>query len=522
MPDRELERVRQLLADASKAAGRAGDEPALEPAGRGYFAGGEELEETIAAVSAHDGPIALFVGAGVSMEAGLPSWNELLARLLEDSAGDLPPAQRDRWIEATLTAGPLAAAAIAGSLYPDAAEFRRARRAALYGAEGPNNVAPGALAGQIAWLKAQLEQRLRILTVNYDGLLETALAEQGLDPVSYVRARREPVGKAAVWHLHGRMMPNPSRRGWLSEGTMVLSESDYVKSTYGSWPQAYVAQQLREALCVFIGLSMTDPNFVRWLARHGAEGGQAHRVVFVRQAAPEVDEAVRAKLERSAAARWARYGLTPVWANYYGEVAQLLHEVGLRRRDPSAPDFHSRAAERLVAGQEALAPVDPGEFMRAQRDGSAWLSDRLRDVRALAHRAGADVDDEELGLGLWGADHASGSAALWITSDRALMTSAAIEHRPLHVFSKWVAVAALTQGTPVEQDPAVYTTRWRFIRAIPIVVEETLLRSVVGALTLTSTKPLGESALSAARAPAGLLVEIDRLLAESSAVFFSR
>jgi hypothetical protein len=266
---------------------------------------------------------------------------------------------------------------------------------------------------------------------------------------------------------------------------------------------------------------MTDPNFVRWLARYGAEGGGNHIALFVRQAAPELDDAVRRKLEASASARWSRYGVKPVWANYYGEVAQLLHAAGLRGVDPAVPDFQTRARQRHELGRDALAPDDPVEFELAQQAASEWLKRRLADVRELARQAKADLGGEELGLGLWGVDHATGSAALWATSDSAMTDRGAVEQRPLHVFSRWVAVAALTQGTPVEQDPAVYTTRWRFIRAIPIVVEPTRSRSVVGALTLTSTKPLGESVLSAASAPAGLLAQIDGALSTGAASFFT-
>lgn len=519
----DLDRLRELLAEAERVARDAGDDRRAEPAGMGYFAQpAEGLLDAVERIAAHRGPIALFAGAGVSMEAGLPSWSQLLWGLLEDVAHDLDGEQRRRWLEATLGEGPLAAAAIARSLHPEGErEFVRALRAALYRDGRPRDYVPGALAGQIAGLKRQLGPRLRLLTANYDGLLETALDELGLEPASYVRAVPEPEGRAAVWHLHGRIMRGASGRGgWLREGGVVLSESDYARSTYGTWPQAFVAQQLREALCVFVGMSMTDPNFVRWLSRHGGGGDHEHAVVFVRQAAPELDDAVRRKLEASASARWSRYGVRPVWANYYGEVAQMLHEVGLRLGRPRPPAFAARAARRWQAGRRALAPDEGPRFVEAQRDASGWCRALLHDVRRVAAKAGAELGGEELGLGIWGVDHAAGTMELWATSDRALTRRAAIEQRSVHVFSRWVAVAALTRGFAVEQDPAVYTTRWRFVRALPIVVEPTGQRSIVGAVTLASTTPLEACPLSQRRAPPGLLVDLDRLLSDAAAQFF--
>jgi hypothetical protein len=133
---------------------------------------------------------------------------------------------------------------------------------------------------------------------------------------------------------------------------------------------------------------------------------------------------------------------------------------------------------------------------------------------------GVDLRNEDLGLGLWVADHGSGVAELWGTSEKAWRDRQAIEGRPLNVATRWVGVAAITRGVAVEQDPAVYTTRWRFIRGIPIVVEPVGQRSIVGALTLTSATPLGACRLSAAKAPPGLLSAIDELLGESAPEFF--
>ena len=90
----------------------------------------------------------------------------------------------------------------------------------------------------------------------------------------------------------------------------------------------------------------------------------------------------------------------------------------------------------------------------------------------------------------------------------------------MHVDSRWVGVLAILQGVAVEQDPAVYTTRWRFIRGIPILVHDPE-RCLVGSLTLTSATPLGESALSSAKAPPELLEAIDRALSDAAVRFFA-
>jgi NAD-dependent SIR2 family protein deacetylase len=224
-------RLRALLKDAGALARDLGDEARPEPRGVGYFAdaGPSGIANAISEIAAHTGEITMFVGAGVSMEAELPSWNALVRKLLIGTrrAGDEDDAVA-AWADTVLEEGPLAAAAVAEALFPDVASFRRALRDAVYERD-PDSYVPGALAGQIAWLKERLGSRLALLTVNYDGLLEAALAERGIEPVSYVRAWSEPSGKAAVWHLHGRLIRAASGKSWQREGNLVLSEGSYVR-----------------------------------------------------------------------------------------------------------------------------------------------------------------------------------------------------------------------------------------------------------------------------------------------------
>ncbi|MGH2937850.1 MAG: SIR2 family protein [Solirubrobacterales bacterium] len=235
MAGEELEKLRRLLREAGDSARVLGDEPEEEPDGVGYFSGDGTagLIEAIGAVASHSGQITMFVGAGVSAEAELPSWEGLVRTLLvkTEIAEDLSAEDRRLWIAGTISQGPFAAAAIARAQHADDLSFRRALRSALYGDQSPSSYLPGALAGQIAELKRCLGSRMRIVTANYDGLLERALAEAELQPVSYVRNQRESEGKAAVWHLHGRLMRNPADTNWVTVGRLVLTEGDYAEST---------------------------------------------------------------------------------------------------------------------------------------------------------------------------------------------------------------------------------------------------------------------------------------------------
>lgn len=526
MPIPEVTRLSALLADAAAITREMGDGARPEPPGVGYFgdAAASGITRAIEEIAGHAGEITMFVGAGVSMEAELPSWNVLVRNLLLRASrpGDDEDAV-SAWADTVLQEGPLAAAAVAESLYPDGVAFRRALREVLYSRD-PETYVPGALAGQIAWLKERMGSRLALLTVNYDGLIEAAIAERDLDPASYVRGWAEPAGKAAVWHLHGRLVRASSGRNWQREGNLVLSEGSYVRSTASIFPQEFVAQRLRGSLCVFVGLSMTDPNFIRWLYNSADEHEGPRFVIFVRQASPVADERVRNILEHSATARWARYNVTPVWANYYGEVAQIVHEVGLRCSGVSPVDFSVRARNRLSNGASRLSPANAAEFVEAQKEASKWLRGRLADVRAICSASSPPVDlsGHHLGLGIWAVDHDTGKIMNWVTADRAYQEPEAVVHNALHIRSRWVAAAAIINGVSVEEDPMVYASRWRFVRAVPVIVEPDSERSVVGAVTLTSMTPLADFPLARNEAPPGLLNAIDSFLSTQVGEFFLR
>ncbi len=271
---------------------------------------------------------------------------------------------------------------------------------------------------------------------------------------------------------------------------------------------------LENSTCIFVGLSMTDPNLIRWIYRYSESGhGGDHVALFVRQASAVTDPALRDSLEESTKARWTRCGVEAVWTDFFGETAQFLHELTLRRTDRDLPPFHERAVTHHAAVARYLRPRAGGRFRDQQRRASMFLTNLLRDVREIADAGGVNLDLEDLGLGLWVADHAHRTLSCWVTADRRLNDRSALVDNPFEYDSPWIAIEAVTRGVVVQQDPDVFASRWRLVRGIPIVLkaEDGSGRVVVGAMTLTSRTPHDQSALTAA--PRGLLGAIDDLLA---------
>jgi SIR2-like protein len=477
----------ELLEQAASLVERLGEGPTVLPVGeRPSFLvaqeknGPQPVIERIAAA----GRLTFVVGAGASMEAGLPSWGSLVRNVLEAVApSDLSEGDRAAWLGAVEASGLLGMAATARALAGSDRAFMKLVDHHVYRGKGADHFEPGPLAREIARWKQRYPE-IEIATFNYDQLLEHALEDVGLTAQAVENAGLKPDGVAVVRHLHGKLSGVPSN------DAVVLTESDYALWTAGSWQDEFMASAL-EGLCVFVGLSFTDQNLLRWI--YGA-GGSDHVAVLSRQSAPRLSRPVRAALEAATRRRLQAANVTAYWADFYAELAQLLHEAR-RRRGPGAPPrpYLERARKRVAKGRRRCLPSTNLEAR--QRKVREILAGSLAGVRAAVKSVGVEVDGAVLGLGLWGIDYDQRAVMLWASSDRIHVDLSTASEVPLEWGSEWVAVEAITRGAVVERNPSVYASRWRSVRGIPLVWTgpQGRERLLVGAATLTTTESAGTS-----------------------------
>ena len=132
----------------------------------GYLApeSGSDLGLVVDRLKDAQDPITFVVGAGASMEAGLPSWASLVRKLVEDTAPNLPDLDRAAWLEAVEDSGLLAAAMIARALSAGDDAFRELLWHRLYDETKPGDYQPGPLTQELAAFAISFPSDVELVT----------------------------------------------------------------------------------------------------------------------------------------------------------------------------------------------------------------------------------------------------------------------------------------------------------------------------------------------------------------------
>ena len=247
------------------------------------------------------GGVTLVLGAGVSVSRGAPTWTTLVRSLW---AGLTPTHEAPPWLGGAGSAPhPLALQImmeeIEGAICfelanakglktddVDPADVRRVlvKRISdlLYARDLPHdpNDTLGAIVDLLRREQRSDERRVRqVITFNADDLLERGAnrdVDAGKHPILFpvprgsFHPRYDPTafGKPpiTVYHLHG-FVPRSSSYLRGAPDTLIFTDAQYWASTanQGSFANRIMGVALQETRCVFIGLSMTDVNIMRWL-----------------------------------------------------------------------------------------------------------------------------------------------------------------------------------------------------------------------------------------------------------------
>lgn len=260
----------------------------------------------------NNGVGAIFVGAGVSMAAGYPSWASLLGEIGEElgvGSGDLHDlAALAQW-----------------SIQESGGETRV--RNVIKAEIGQDYPVPDVLE-TIARLPVR-----QIWTTNYDRLIERAFRAiyRPIDVISGVKdlAAKATPGATRLYKMHGSV-------DRLDDIVIATDHYELFRSKRGAYLNLLQAHLTSQSM-LFIGLSLTDPNIKHVLALIRESFTEAPPEHFAIVRPPKRDDFktddefnARTAQHRLWAKDLRRYGLVAVEIDDYDEVPELLRKVERR------------------------------------------------------------------------------------------------------------------------------------------------------------------------------------------------
>jgi hypothetical protein len=290
-----------------------------------------------------EGRLVLFLGAGVSASARFPDWKLLLERMSyklfkQHIDGDLSESQRQELFEYFRSEAPASPLIVARLLRDNLSSFAAEVRHALY-QDTPCD-ASSDLVKEIG--KLCLPQRsgrglAAVVTYNYDELVEAELERRDISCRSVLSEAEDPLpSELPIYHVHG-YLPRDGDLTEVHEECLVLSEDAYHNQFIDPYLWANIIQLnfLRNYVCLFIGLSLTDPNLRRLLeitvskkpdVRHYAilqnhwTGEKAGHLSSELSTLPSVFRGLEE-------ASLAKLGVSVIWADKHEETPSIISQI---------------------------------------------------------------------------------------------------------------------------------------------------------------------------------------------------
>jgi hypothetical protein len=267
--------------------------------------------------------LTIVVGAGASSQSGIPTWQEVLNKMLFNYI-------ENQYKTAVISKNEEIRKAIQHRLFYESPiivahyfqgklsneEYLELVHQALY-CNLQQAPTPGPIVRAIARLGSHLNS---IVTFNYDNLIEIALTEEGIENTSIWHPPHwDDSHGIPVYHPHGMLPFDRKKDGnyWI-----LLAESDYhtLYSSAQSWSNVALSKSLLESTCLFVSTSITDPNLRRMLdLMHREIPDKYHYFLWEKpldeMASNNCDEMVRIVFNEVFTESHKRLGLKPLWFN---------------------------------------------------------------------------------------------------------------------------------------------------------------------------------------------------------------
>ncbi len=283
-----------------------------------------------------NGRLTLVCGAGVSAGAGVPIWNQLLMELLDSVIDQL---SKNHSIDLDSNAAKEfykrynASSLILGKYLKNnlGKDFGKKVRKAIY-TRNPKTCELIDAIIEVARPQRDFKPLDSIITFNFDGLIEENLSKAGIpNRAVHTEAVKHSSNELPIYHVHGYL----PRTGRISDETALVFSEDAYHSQFidaFSWSNLIQLNKLTQNTCLFVGVSLTDPNLRRLLDvawRKNPDKTLGHyiikkRPVFEKEINPTATDDLALLLEEQDA---NTLGINVIWVNDFNEIPNILREI---------------------------------------------------------------------------------------------------------------------------------------------------------------------------------------------------
>ncbi len=287
------------------------------------------------------GNLVLFCGAGISYDSGIPTWNDLLRYLLKkvfSENTEIPniDTRLANLFQKRINVSPLILAQYLKTLLGN--DFKSTVRNTLYTNLKKNNKTIEAIA-RLSRQRRNSKPLKAIITFNFDDLIEEELAKENIDYKSiFNEGERFQDFEMPVYHPHGFL---PRDKKLTSQNEIVFSEDAYHSQFIDpfSWSNLVQLNHLNNSICLFIGISLTDPNMRRLLDVSIRKNGKEEKNHFIIKKRYKLEDlypddrsiSVNKKLlpilENIEEQDANNLGFNVIWINDYNEIPNVLKTI---------------------------------------------------------------------------------------------------------------------------------------------------------------------------------------------------
>ena len=312
--------------------------------------------------------LTLVCGAGISSDSAIPTWHDLLVNILNDIYSDHDPSNPDDMVsaeyllslmpESNLILGKYLRILLADSfekvvqkhLYADYNQ-KRGLNSCTEDNSTEDSSTESSSTGDSYTGDSSAEQNLTchddetpilkaivelahpknsdgrlesIITFNFDDLIEKALANHGIDCASiWKEGQTCRPDQLPVFHVHG-FLPNQEE---LDSPNLVFSEESYhsqFNDPY-SWANLTQLNSFSTDVCLFIGISLSDPDLRRLLDIIWGKNHACKHYIIMKKSdrKSKTDEIANMLFEQDA----YLLGLNVIWCSEFSEIPDILSRI---------------------------------------------------------------------------------------------------------------------------------------------------------------------------------------------------